>query len=203
MNSPVRVVCGDCLRSIELAPDDVGRVSTECPVCGGTIDSRMSETETPLDNFTLPLPVESKRGGLGEWTQTWTRGSLGTVGRFQVREQLGDGGFGIVFQAYDPRLDRDVALKVLKQADPGDRVMQRFFREAAPRRGWRIRTSSMFTTPVATTVAAGSLMPSSTAGHWRVAWIKSKSTFPPPRGSCVISPTRSIMLIGKASSIAT
>jgi serine/threonine protein kinase len=58
------------------------------------------------------------------------RGTLGTLGRYQLRELLGDGGFGQVFLAYDPRLDRDVALKVLKQLDPGERVMQRFFREA-------------------------------------------------------------------------
>jgi serine/threonine protein kinase len=43
---------------------------------------------------------------------------------------LGDGGFGQVFLAYDPRLDRDVAIKLLKQASPSERVMQRFFREA-------------------------------------------------------------------------
>ena len=57
-------------------------------------------------------------------------GTLGSLGRFQLRERLGDGGFGQVFLAYDPRLDRDVAIKVLKQPDPSDRVMERFFREA-------------------------------------------------------------------------
>ncbi len=35
-----------------------------------------------------------------------------------------------MFLAFDPRLDRDVAIKVLKQSHPSDRVMERFFREA-------------------------------------------------------------------------
>ena len=35
-----------------------------------------------------------------------------------------------MFRAYDPRLDRDVAVKVLKQPNPSERVMERFFREA-------------------------------------------------------------------------
>jgi serine/threonine protein kinase len=65
-----------------------------------------------------------------DWATAWTRGTLGSLGRFQLRERLGDGGFGQVYLAYDPRLDRDVAVKVLKQADPSDRVMERFFREA-------------------------------------------------------------------------
>nr|WP_303652542.1 serine/threonine-protein kinase [Paludisphaera mucosa] len=70
------------------------------------------------------------RGVTSEWVATWSRGSLGVLGRFQLRDRLGDGGFGEVYLAYDPRLDRDVAIKVLRQANPSDRVMERFFREA-------------------------------------------------------------------------
>jgi serine/threonine-protein kinase len=35
-----------------------------------------------------------------------------------------------VYRAYDPRLDRDVALKILKEPSPGARAIERFFREA-------------------------------------------------------------------------
>ena len=55
----------------------------------------------------------------------------GQIGRFQIREELGRGGFGIVLLAHDPRLDREIALKIPRTNSllhPG--LLKRFNREA-------------------------------------------------------------------------
>lgn len=52
------------------------------------------------------------------------------IGRYELREPLGSGGFATVYRAYDPVLDREVALKVVHThlgADP--KVRERFVRE--------------------------------------------------------------------------
>lgn len=53
-----------------------------------------------------------------------------SVGRFLIREWLGEGAFGVVYRAVDPQLDREVALKVAKPASltSSERV-ERFLRE--------------------------------------------------------------------------
>ena len=40
-----------------------------------------------------------------------------TLGPYTIRAELGHGGMGVVYTAHDPRLDRQVAIKVLT-ADP-------------------------------------------------------------------------------------
>lgn len=53
------------------------------------------------------------------------------IGRFQIRERLGAGGFGLVFLAQDPELDREVALKLPRlQTLIGTASRERFLRES-------------------------------------------------------------------------
>ena len=60
---------------------------------------------------------------------TFTAGSR--LGQYQILTQLGAGGMGEVYRAQDPRLDREVALKVIRRALVADDTsLDRLLREA-------------------------------------------------------------------------
>ena len=68
---------------------------------------------------------EESGGGPGDFAA----GSL--VAGYQLAEQIGRGGMAVVYRAHDPRLDRDVALKILAPGLSQDEAFrQRFIRES-------------------------------------------------------------------------
>ena len=57
-------------------------------------------------------------------------GTLSRIGHYAIARKLGAGGMGVVYQAYDERLQRTIALKVMSSLDQDDTARKRFWREA-------------------------------------------------------------------------
>jgi serine/threonine protein kinase len=81
-----------------------------------------------------PLPAAPTAAALDSPRQPAPRPAsrpLERIGRFQIRRFLGEGGFGQVYEAHDPQLDRRIALKIARPEQLRDSSRVEFFlREA-------------------------------------------------------------------------
>src|SRR5260221_5164347 len=83
---------------------------------------RSAETTTSLHDVDTDLGTASpKAAELASGTH---------VGRFVLLDKLGGGGMGVVWSAYDPELDRKVALKFVRTDLAGAEMLLRLTREA-------------------------------------------------------------------------
>jgi serine/threonine protein kinase len=54
-----------------------------------------------------------------------------TIGRYRIEEQIGAAGMGVVYRAYDQKLGRALAIKVLAPGTLDDDVARKRFRNEA------------------------------------------------------------------------
>lgn len=115
------VRCPSCFR--EFAFESVSFVNGEAGDRGrrgtGGRTQRLAECVTASRGVASLPPVVAE-----------AKGAPGTIGRFELRERVGQGSFGVVFRAYDPVLDREVAIKVPQIAFADQRATRRFLGEA-------------------------------------------------------------------------
>ena len=82
-------------------------------------------------SFTAPKELQSDRNGIPDEQENILATASKKLGRFQIHETIGRGGYGIVVRAYDPKLDRSVAIKIPKiDAVLSPEANERFQRES-------------------------------------------------------------------------
>ena len=105
-------------------PDEALRGSVERMVTAhertsGALEKNLPDAHLGVEEPTRTMP-EPFHGGVGPRN----------VGPYRLMRMAGRGGMGVVYQAHDSRLDRDVALKVLSRQSADPDAVTRFLAEA-------------------------------------------------------------------------
>ena len=96
----------------------------------GKVLAMLDEMDATADSRAFPKAAYSEDPAAAS-VPSMALGPGATIGSYQVLERLGSGGMGEVYLAYDPRLDRRVAIKLLPAHLAADAVARERLRREA------------------------------------------------------------------------
>jgi serine/threonine protein kinase len=119
------------LQSHEDSGELLMRPPEEMLADGGLTQGEATASLASAPPITRSEGTQAEHDSLDFLTPSAKPGHLGRLGHYEVQEVLGKGGFGIVLKAFDERLHRVVAIKVLSPAYAANgSARKRFIREA-------------------------------------------------------------------------
>src|SRR5688572_22759047 len=133
--------CPSCQAAVKVSDSLVGK-RVRCPGCQQVFEVSSVEVSLSPSLAAVPLANETLASAAAdtsaEGNQLVEAGAADNspadgrsrLGRFELREILGQGAFGRVYRAFDPHLEREVALKVPTFAADEKHKIQRFVAEA-------------------------------------------------------------------------
>lgn len=146
MTASLKTACPHCQKEFNVSDTHIGR-RVRCPLCQQALEVKSVRSSTasgtlptaqPLETIVNPVappPSVTSSGGQRTTVASLAKAAsaepnLGKLGRFELKQILGQGAFGRVYRAYDPQLDRWVALKVPTFGPDDKQKVQRFLTEA-------------------------------------------------------------------------
>jgi len=126
----LRTTCPSCNSSLSVRPELVGK-SVRCPTCKVAFKIESVRTPTSEKSHDDGMEASLSKDSADPQSDVAQSTALPTsIARFQIREKLGEGGFGSVYRAFDPVLDRETALKVPHGSRNIKRQYDRILKEA-------------------------------------------------------------------------
>jgi len=115
-------LCPECLMQMAMKSDTIPSLTA----VGSAADQNRTTAITP--DSEMPLDMTVSRGGAGPGkAHNFPPGTQ--LGDFTLHRKLGEGGMGTVFEAFDAKTKRRVALKILKHQLNTPEARKRFLRE--------------------------------------------------------------------------
>jgi hypothetical protein len=128
--------CADCRKTLEKLAAGSDSLLDVARQAGDATVAATPALRDVIEQFQAPPAQTQDAPGAGDdslsfLTPSQKPGHLGRLGHYEVQEVIGKGGFGIVLKAFDEKLHRVVAIKVLSPAYAAiGSARKRFIREA-------------------------------------------------------------------------